>query len=124
MRVLRIVIGAVIVAFVWAWYRTRSDEDNLVYSGAGSIADANTRRDTAFRAALGNLREDYAERAGWRESFTEPVAEETPTTLTEYVEPYGLCDGTQINDIGYSESGQKFICRYSGFASYPSWQPA
>jgi len=100
MNWMRLIIGALLVAVVWGWYRARdtvayissgSTATGIVAGQAGSVASADVRAGVAqmaaFRAGLSRIREVET----WRSQFADdsPVQEET------CVDPCVSCSSAQ-----------------------------
>ena len=122
MMVFRWIIALVLGAFVWAYYRVWTSSESTKYTGTGSIADASTRQNTAFRAQLAALQDAYATEAGWREQFAGSSEEEESTVLTSYVELNDVCSPTGATATALI-AGQdtQVVCRRPAFSSVSRW---
>ena len=121
MMVFRWIIALVLGAFVWAYYRVRTGNDSTSYTGQGSIADASTRQETAFRAQLAGLRERYAEEAGWRAQFTTPEVDDA-NVLTNYVTVNDPCSPEGATGVSFINGQDTTVtCRRDALSSVARW---
>jgi hypothetical protein len=110
----RILVGGLLFAIVWGWYRAR--EAVQAYTGSGSIADASTRSggflDTQLRTELGNVQTD------WLDSQLREKLE----TASNYQQVNGYCDPVGSTGIAFT-NGQEYnvTCTRQGFNSYGTW---
>ena len=94
---MRLIIGALLVAVVWGWYRARdtvvaiSSGSTAGYSGTGSVASADVRAGVgqmaAFRGGLSQLREVET----WRSQFSD----DSPVQAETCVDPCVSCSSAQ-----------------------------
>ena len=94
---MRLIIGALLVAVVWGWYRARdtvayiSSGSTAGYSGTGSVASADVRAGVgqmaAFRSGLSRLREV--------ETWREWVGADSPVQEDTCVDPCVSCSSAQ-----------------------------